>query len=147
MMGQQLLLALLALRAVSASARGDAYLVGTGKADITGPAADVNLMGYASPSQLAAGIHTRLYARAFLVADTADSSNRLVFVNMDACMASQAVTIAALYGGLYTRRNVALSGIHTHSGPGGYLQYVLYTITSLGFVRESFDTLVDGVVE
>jgi hypothetical protein len=42
---------------------------------------------------------------------------------------------------------VALSGIHTHSGPGGYLQYVLYTITSLGFVRESFDTLVDGVVE
>ena len=42
---------------------------------------------------------------------------------------------------------MALSGIHTHSGPGGYLQYVLYTITSLGFVRESFDTLVDGVVE
>lgn len=53
----------------------------------------------------------------------------------------------ARYGGLYTQRNVALSGIHTHSGPGGYLQYVLYTITSLGFVRESFDTLVDGVVE
>jgi len=53
----------------------------------------------------------------------------------------------ALYGGLYSARNVALSGIHTHSGPGGYLQYVLYTITSLGFVRESFDTLVDGVVE
>ena len=53
----------------------------------------------------------------------------------------------ALYGGLYSRSNVALSGIHTHSGPGGYLQYVLYTITSLGFVRESFDTLVEGVVE
>ena len=53
----------------------------------------------------------------------------------------------ARFGGLYTQRNVALSGIHTHSGPGGYLQYVLYTITSLGFVRESFDTLVDGVVE
>ena len=52
-----------------------------------------------------------------------------------------------LHGGLYSARNVALSGIHTHSGPGGYLQYVLYTITSLGFVRESFDTLVDGVVE
>ena len=152
-------------------------------------------------------------------------SNRFVFVNMDACMASQAVTLAvhkrlevsgcccsadmstwspiatlslsesagpalrqscrcltrptsalpinslslavlssaplgqgsrqlagrgraqALYGGLYSARNVALSGIHTHSGPGGYLQYVLYTITSLGFVRESFDPLVDGVME
>lgn len=42
---------------------------------------------------------------------------------------------------------MAISGIHTHSGPGGYLQYVLYDITSLGFVRQSFDALVDGIVE
>lgn len=41
---------------------------------------------------------------------------------------------------------MAISGIHTHSGPGGYLQYLLYDITSLGFVRESFDALVDGIV-
>ena len=52
-----------------------------------------------------------------------------------------------LYGDLYTERNVALSGIHTHSGPGGYLQYLLYIITSLGFVRESFDVLVAGIVQ
>ena len=52
-----------------------------------------------------------------------------------------------LYGDLYTEKNVALSGIHTHSGPGGYLQYILYIITSLGFVRESFDVLVTGIVE
>ncbi len=42
---------------------------------------------------------------------------------------------------------MALSGIHTHSGPGGYLQYILYIITSLGFVRESFDVLVAGIVQ
>ena len=42
---------------------------------------------------------------------------------------------------------MAMSGIHTHSGPGGYLQYILYIITSLGFVRESFDVLVGGIVE
>ncbi|KAK9785596.1 hypothetical protein WJX73_002285 [Symbiochloris irregularis] len=130
-----------------------AYLVGTGKADITGPAADVNLMGYASPGQLAAGIYTRLYARAFMIADQADPSKRFVFVNMDACMAAQGVTLAVLhklkeqYKGVYTEQNVALSGIHTHSGPGGYLQYVLYDITSLGFVQQSFDALVDGIVE
>jgi hypothetical protein len=92
--------------------------VNTGKADITGPAADVNLMvsqcvllralqlatydvlsrtmsmfitadrnsrlflrsspgmlalqGYAAPGQLAAGIHTRLYARAYIIADAKD---------------------------------------------------------------------------
>lgn len=49
------------------------------------------------------------------------------------------------YGGLYTEQNVAISGIHTHAGPGGYLQYVVYIVTSLGFVRQSFDVLVDGI--
>ena len=53
----------------------------------------------------------------------------------------------AQYGDLYTESNVAMSGIHTHSGPGGYLQYILYIITSLGFVRESFDVLVGGILE
>lgn len=49
------------------------------------------------------------------------------------------------YGNLYTENNVAISGIHTHAGPGGYLQYVVYIVTSLGFVRQSFDALVDGI--
>ena len=49
------------------------------------------------------------------------------------------------YGDLYTEQNVAISGIHTHAGPGGYLQYVVYIVTSLGFVRQSFDVLVDGI--
>lgn len=49
------------------------------------------------------------------------------------------------YGDLYTEKNVAISGIHTHAGPGGYLQYIVYLVTSLGFVRQSFDALVDGI--
>ena len=49
------------------------------------------------------------------------------------------------YGDLYTEQNVAISGIHTHAGPGGYLQYVVYIVTSLGFVRQSFDVIVDGI--
>lgn len=49
------------------------------------------------------------------------------------------------YGDLYTEKNVAISGIHTHSGPGGYLQYIVYIVTSLGFVRQSFDAVVDGI--
>ena len=49
------------------------------------------------------------------------------------------------YGDLYNENNVAISGIHTHAGPGGYLQYVVYIITSLGFVRQSFDVIVDGI--
>lgn len=42
---------------------------------------------------------------------------------------------------------MAISGIHTHSGPGGYLQFVLYDITSLGFVKQSYDALLYGILE
>ncbi|KAK3164819.1 hypothetical protein QOZ80_1AG0025230 [Eleusine coracana subsp. coracana] len=125
------------------------YLVGMGSYDITGPAADVNMMGYANAEQIASGIHFRLKARAFIVAEP--NGKRVVFVNLDACMASQLVTIKVLerlkarYGDLYNENNVAISGIHTHAGPGGYLQYVVYIVTSLGFVRQSFDVIVDGI--
>nr|XP_043607298.1 neutral ceramidase 2-like [Erigeron canadensis] len=125
-------------------------LIGLGSYDITGPAADVNMMGYANMEQTTSGIHFRLRARTFIVAEP-DGGNSVVFVNLDACMASQLVTIKVIerlkarYGELYTEENVAISGIHTHAGPGGYLQYVVYIITSLGFVRQSFDVLVDGI--
>ncbi|KAK9279554.1 hypothetical protein L1049_013233 [Liquidambar formosana] len=125
------------------------YLVGLGSYDITGPAADVNMMGYANTEQIASGVHFRLRARAFIVAEP--QGNRVVFVNLDACMGSQLVTIKVLerlkarYGDLYTEKNVAISGIHTHAGPGGYLQYIVYIVTSLGFVHQSFDVLVDGI--
>lgn len=128
---------------------GPNYLIGTGSYDITGPAADVNMMGYANIEQIASGVHFRLRARAFIVGEP--NGKRLVFVNLDACMASQLVTIKVLerlksrYGGLYNEGNVAISGIHTHSGPGGYLQYVVYIVTSLGFVPQSFDVIVDGI--
>ncbi|CDP09136.1 unnamed protein product [Coffea canephora] len=125
------------------------YLIGLGSYDITGPAADVNMMGYANMDQTASGVHFRLRARAFIVSEP--QGNCILFVNLDACMASQLVTIKVLerlktrYGDLYTDKNVAISGIHTHAGPGGYLQYVVYIVTSLGFVRQSFDALVDGI--
>lgn len=46
---------------------------------------------------------------------------------------------------MYTEENVAISGIHTHAGPGGYLQYVVYSVTSLGFVKQSFDAIANAV--
>lgn len=116
---------------------------------MTGPAADVNMMGYANTEQIASGVHFRLQARAFIVAEP--GGNRVAFVNLDACMASQLVTIKVLerlkarYGDLYNEENVAISGTHTHAGPGGYLQYVIYTITSFGFVRQAFDAIIDGI--
>ena len=77
-------------RALSASN----YLIGLGSYDVTGPAADVNMMGYANAEQIASGVHFRLRARTFIVAEP--KGNRVVFVNLDACMASQLVTIKVL---------------------------------------------------
>ena len=116
-------LPLLGLLAVAATAQQQAepFLVGLGKADMTGPIVEVNQMGYANPSQLAAGIHMRLFARAFIVADPASPERRICFVSMDAGMPSQAQKIAlvkklrAKFGPTkYTARNVLISGTHTH---------------------------------
>jgi neutral ceramidase len=41
---------------------------------------------------------------------------------------------------------VFLSGTHTHAGPAGFLQYVFYSITALGFVDQTFHAMVNGIV-
>lgn len=88
-----LLLLLLLLRSDAVHSDSE-YLIGVGSYDITGPAADVNMMGYANAEQIASGVHFRLRARAFIVAQP--EGNRVVFVNLDACMASQLVVIKVI---------------------------------------------------
>lgn len=70
------------------------YLIGMGSYDITGPAADVNMMGYANMEQVASGVHFRLRARTFIVSEP--QGKRVAFVNIDACMASQIVTLKVI---------------------------------------------------
>ena len=36
--------------------------------------------------------------------------------------------------------NLSISGTHTHSGPAGFLQYVLYQITSLEYIDEAVNS-------
>ena len=44
-------------------------------------------------------------------------------------MTSQVVEkLKSIYGDLYTNDNVLITGIHTHSGPAGYFQYVLFEV-------------------
>ena len=51
----------------SGHSSNDTYLLGVGKADITGPVVEINFMGYANPNQLGTGVRQRLYSRAFIV--------------------------------------------------------------------------------
>ena len=48
--------------------------VGTGIADVTGPTADINFMGYAMAGQVGRGLHFRLRARAFVVQEQSNAS-------------------------------------------------------------------------
>ncbi|MGQ0709743.1 MAG: neutral/alkaline ceramidase [Rhodoferax sp.] len=143
---------LLAATLSAGMAWADPFLVGRGMADITGEAAEVGMMGYASPSQVAAGIHMRQRARAFIVADQA-SGKRMVFVNNDLGMVFQGVQQAVLqqlqarYGALYGADNVVLSATHTHAGPGGFSHYALYNFTTWGHNKRTFDAIVAGIVQ
>ncbi|NXH21027.1 ASAH2 ceramidase, partial [Bucco capensis] len=128
------------------------YLLGVGRADCTGPVAEIPLMGYANLKQVGGGLLTRLYSRAFIMADLEDS-RRVVFVSADIGMVSQRLRLEVLkqlqskYGDLYRQHNVILSGTHTHSGPGGYFQYTLFWITSKGLIKPSLNAIVKGIVK
>ncbi|XP_075469037.1 neutral ceramidase [Ascaphus truei] len=136
----------------TSAVNSEAYLLGIGRADCTGPLADIPLMGYASSDQLAGGIHTRQYSRAFIVAEP-DDSKRVVFVSADIGMVSQRVrlevmeNLKSMYGDLYRQDNVILSGTHTHSGPAGFFQYTIFMLTSKGFIRPATDAIVNGIVK
>lgn len=125
------------------------YQIGTGSSDITGPAAEVNFMGYAAPGQTGRGIHLRLHSRAYVVDD---GKKRIAFVSIDGGMSSDLLTLkvveklqSTLNDKTFTMENVCISGTHSHSGPAGFLQYTLFQVTSWGFVKECFDSWVDGI--
>lgn len=130
----------------------DTYRIGFGIADITGPAAEINMMGYAKLGQDTQGIHLRLHSRAMILQDR--KGKRICYVNVDLCGSAQLIKLltierlAKLYGPkVYRHENVMISATHTHSGPGGYFQYLLYIITQEGYIKESTDAIVDGVVK
>ncbi|KAH9941449.1 Neutral/alkaline nonlysosomal ceramidase [Amylocystis lapponica] len=128
------------------------YLLGLGIADITGPVVQTNMMGYADRQQTDTGLHMRQRSRAWIIADASEPTSRVVFINADIGMGDTGIRrsiIAALadeFPGLYTHANVALVATHSHSGVGGYLENLLPHITSLGYVKQTADAIVEGTV-
>jgi neutral ceramidase len=126
------------------------FRVGTGIYDITGPAAEQGMMGYAAHDQKTAGIHLRLRSRAFVI-ESPCNGKRVAIVSADLGQAFQAVTLEVVrrlqqkYGLVYGAQNVLLSATHTHGGPGGYSHYLLYNLTVLGFSEENFEAIVNGI--
>ena len=127
------------------------YQVGAGIADVTGPSAELVMMGYSMPEQKAEGISTRLWARAFVV-ESPCNGKRVVFVSADIGQIFQSVhlevtkRLEAKYPGVYGVDNVALSATHTHSGLGGYSHYTMFNLAVGGYDPENFEVIVAGII-
>ncbi|KAK3402284.1 Neutral/alkaline nonlysosomal ceramidase [Sordaria brevicollis] len=122
--------------------------------DVTGPVVEIGFGGYADTSQIGSGLRQRLYSRAFIIGETKNPKNRVVYIVLDTLSGDTAVrngVLDALKGlgdeyAVYGQSNIALTGTHSHSGPGAWLNYLLPQITTLGFSKQSYQAIVDGTV-
>lgn len=127
------------------------YWIGTGKSDITGPASGLQMWGFAREGQNTEGIHIRLWARAFVIAESG-SNNRLALVVSDLGSIPHDIKLAVLerlsarYGDTYRADNTIISATHTHAGPGGYWPANEASALAGAFYRDHFNAIVDGVV-
>ncbi|KAI1369790.1 Neutral/alkaline nonlysosomal ceramidase [Xylaria arbuscula] len=137
-----------------AEAKGDTYLIGVGKADITGPSVEINFGGYADLNQVGTGLRQRIFSRAFIVGDVNNPADRFAYLVLDLATGDTALRNGILDGvaalgdeySVYGQSNIAVTGTHSHSGPGAWWNYLLPQITSFGFDRQGYQAVVDGAV-
>ncbi|KAJ8612496.1 hypothetical protein MRB53_037425 [Persea americana] len=112
------------------------------------------MMGYADPKQLGTGLRQRLYSRAFIVGEIGEPAQRIAYLVLDTQSGDTAVRHGILRRlkslgpeyAMYTKDNVAITGTHSHSGPGAWLNYLLPQVTSKGFNKQSYEAIVEGAV-
>lgn len=107
--------------------------IGVGKADITGPVVEINFAGYADLSQVGTGLRQRLYSRAFIIGDVNNPDDRFVYLVLDVAAGDTGQRYGILEGlaalgsdyAVYGQSNVAVTGTHSHNGPGAWWNYLL----------------------
>lgn len=100
---------------------------------ITSPVVKINMMGYADPKQVGSGLRQRLYSRTFIIGDVERPDQRFVYLVLDTQSGDTAVRHGILQGlfelgteyAIYGQDNVAVTGTHSHSDPGAWLNYLL----------------------
>ncbi|XP_055380874.1 neutral ceramidase-like [Condylostylus longicornis] len=143
-----LVIAIFGLSVIVAPQNIAPYRIGVGRADCTGPPVEIAFMGYANLKQKGQGLHLRQYSRAFVVEK---DNQRVAFVSVDVGMVGHALKreavkkLQARYGEIYTLDNIMVTATHTHGAPGGFLMHLLYDISILGFVPQTFDALAQGI--
>lgn len=150
-LGCALLLSQLAFLSLAQDQTNMPYLIGQGRADITGPAVGMPLWGFGRPDQISEGIHTRLRSRAFIAVQATDPKRRLVYVSAELGSIDHHITLEVVerlqrrFGKIYTLDNVIISATHTHAGPSGYWHSRTDTGLDGGFYPAHFDAIVAGI--
>lgn len=141
------------------------YRLGVGKADVTCRTPGVPLQGFACDFQFSSGelLQDRvlgvppipLQARAFVIETVRARGPRRCFILIVADIWSGSEGVKREVLARLRRRlpglpidhdSVMVTGTHTHSAPGGYLDHFLYNMSGGGFVPDVFERIVDGMV-
>ena len=96
----------------------------------------------------------RIYSRAFIFADPNKPDDTFIYLVLDTLAGDTAVRHGVLQGlaalgsdySKYGEHNIALTGTHSHSGPGAWMNYLLPQIPTKGFDKQSYQAIVDGAV-
>ena len=128
------------------------WLIGVGKSDITGPITDVVTFGYGDSSHVTAGLHDRLWARAFIVEDRKTNAQvTIVVISAGAVFGNVKREVVRrlqqAFDGIYEEGNLLIVADHSHSAPGGQGHHFLHVMATHGFERDSWDAQVEGIVE
>ena len=137
------------------------YCLACAKADITDSRRGLGMAGFAYKRQTTSGlVQSPQSARAFVIEENsaAPDRQRLVLVVADIWTCTQIVKRTVIErinqrfnrpagAPLLTEHNLLIAGTHTHAGPGGYSEYLLYNLTISGFDQGVFDTIVNGICD
>ncbi|MEC9358239.1 MAG: neutral/alkaline non-lysosomal ceramidase N-terminal domain-containing protein [Pseudomonadota bacterium] len=138
-------------------ADNQAFRFGAAMSDVSGPAANEEMLGYADPAQVSAGLLDRQYARAFAFeSECAGRSGRAMLVNLDQALMFHSVRQGVLgaiaadtqddLGAFYDTDNLMISATHSHASAAGQAFHDLYNVFALGFDQQSYDAMVAGIV-
>lgn len=133
-----------------ASVRAACHRVGCGRGDITGPVVGQRFFGYGNPSQIGAGLHQRLFARAFVVEA---AEQRVLLLQLELGIMTELLRHRISEGlerrlpGHFRPSHVLMTATHTHAAPGGYSSYLLYASAVLGYAQRTIDRIVQGAVD
>lgn len=97
---------------------------------------EVEFAGYADLAQTGTGLRQRLYSRAFIIGDVNNPADRFVYTVLDIASGDTGQRYGILEGlaalgddyAVYGQSNVAITGTHSHNGPGAWWNYLLVSI-------------------